>query len=94
MTAKAETASEMAPSHVSETEANFAVSEQSNAKLEGEPRSGPTTRVASMAEVTPENFREVALTVLGEEMKAWQGPAQYCAPSLQQQKRERNSAKT
>ena len=45
-------------------------------KLEPQPSSGPT-RVASIAGMTPENFREVALTVLTEEMKAWQGPAQY-----------------
>ena len=48
----------------------------SEVKLEPQPSSGPT-RVASIAGMTPENFREVALTVLTKEMKAWQGPAQY-----------------
>ena len=74
MEANGETAPDMAMSSACKGEAGPVG--DSGVKLEPQPSSGPT-RVASIAGMTPENFREVALTVLTEEMKAWQGPAQY-----------------
>lgn len=45
-------------------------------KAEPNPSGGPI-RVKSITGMTAENFREVALTILSEEMRSWQGPARY-----------------
>ena len=90
MEANGETAPDMALSSACKGEAGPVG--DSGVKLEPQPN-GPT-RVASIAGMTPENFREVALTVLTGEMKAWQSPLSTCAQRSKPQKPERNSGRT